>query len=220
MNEHSSWPEASRFVSDSDLKQKCAELVLETLAFAGNEAVFPDNTKTMMTDFLDAVELRDDRYQDALRLQQCAYAEVPLVESGEIIKFEAQRLDEIQMFALQHGVFDADTLSHDVDALDVDDTNYLWKSIVCIVIDMRVGGPLNESMVSLIDANDGTEIGPEATLHLFSMLEALAGGLRSQSFSAGTIDNAKAPQLKAESGIAEDHFDLEILQSDLQKRRN
>lgn len=201
MNEKPKWPEARRFVDDFDVRLACAELMAEMLMAYGRTmwSQFGDShVATVRTQAVDACDELEGRFQQALRVSECLYSythEKVEAAAPHVITHPEPLSDsgQVRAFALQLGTLDLDT----VEEKEICPEDYEWQSLALTIIDIGDEDLLTGEHVTLIDAEDGTELTDEKTFELHGLLSALASELRANNFSDATIlDDISAPELE------------------------
>ena len=196
MSERQVWPESKNFSSDFELDLACAELITEILAVHGRQEWITwgeSEAAIARTSRVDALD-GDARFVEALRVSEGLYtwANTPVV-AGQTRY--TRKVDEpsdetpVRMFALELGKLDSD----EVDLAEVESSDYDWRSIALVVIELSKDEPLGKENVTLIDADTGEELDTAKQLELFSLLWAVGQELRANNFSDTSYMDTIAP---------------------------
>lgn len=186
MNERASWPESRRYNPDFEIRTACASLMTQVLMLHGTQewSIWDDKQiGVTRTERVDAFEERDGGMQDALRVSECVYSHTTeMVAAGDVhtTASEAYAGDApYRAFALEAGVLDTST----VDLREVLSEDYSWKAIALVIIKITEEELLDETHITLLDAETGDELSLQRSYDLYSLLESIAQELRSAAFS-------------------------------------
>lgn len=209
MSELPHWPDAGNFISDFDVRLACAERVVELLATYGSKQSAHFGNKevaVMRTRAVDALEERDDRYQDALRVSECLYIHTnDRVMAGQPLEVKSINDNDdmdYRAFALEFGTVDLDAV--DQEEPIEPEIDYNWRSLALVVVALNNDELLDSENIMLLDADTGSELNDERGLKLYSLIQAVGNELRSMEFSnTGLFDEIAKPELEQDG---EDKF--------------